>query len=258
MKDGLPDFVRARLDPGARYGLRLTLFGVALVLVAAPFFGLLVQVLSDGPLTRVDGDIADDLNRWVSGHPGLIGWIKAVSWLGRPPLLTVVVVIAVVFAWRRGRWRLALFLTVTSLGGGIVDTLVKMAVDRPRPEVEDPIASALGQSFPSGHAMSSTVVYSAVLLAYLPVLGPGHRKPAIGGVTLLVLAIGASRLLLGVHYLSDVLGGFVLGLAWLAGAVSVFEIWRIERSQPRSKPLKEGIEPEAGTALTGGDPPAAR
>ncbi|MDX6659187.1 MAG: hypothetical protein QOJ55_9, partial [Solirubrobacteraceae bacterium] len=71
------------------------------------------------------------------------------------------------------------------------------------------------------------------------------RGATIGAVTVLVLAIGASRLLLGVHFVSDVVGGYVLGLAWLAGAVAAFETWRVDEGRPRSDPLGEGIEPEA-------------
>jgi undecaprenyl-diphosphatase len=69
------------------------------------------------------------------------------------------------------------------------------------------------------------------------------------GTASLVLAIGASRLLLGVHFLSDVLAGFVLGLAWLIGATAAFEIWRVERGRPRTHPLEEGVEPEAARRL---------
>lgn len=63
-------------------------------------------------------------------------------------------------------------------------------------------------------------------------------------------AIGASRLLLGVHFLSDVLAGHLLGIAWLAGATAIFETWRVERGRPRSHPLEEGVEPEEAASLT--------
>jgi membrane-associated phospholipid phosphatase len=56
-------------------------------------------------------------------------------------------------------------------------------------------------------------------------------------------------LVLGVHFLTDVIGGYVLGLAWLLGAVAAFEIWRVELGRRPSEPLAEGVEPEAGPAL---------
>ena len=66
----------------------------------------------------------------------------------------------------------------------------------------------------------------------------------------LILAIGVSRLFLGVHFLSDVLAGFVLGGAWLVAATVAFEIWRVERGRPAVPPLAEGVEPEAASALS--------
>jgi undecaprenyl-diphosphatase len=252
MRAGLPQVVRRRLDPEARYGLRLTLLGLALVLVAAPFSTLLFQVLAKGPLTRFDGSLADRLNDFAHSSPALVHALELLSWLGRPAWLAVVVGVAAGVAWRRGRHRLTAFLVLTAIGGGLVDSLVKMLVDRPRPVVDHPIATAFGKSFPSGHAMSSLVCYGAVLLAFLPAMRPRMRTLAVAATALLVLAIGSSRLLLGVHFLSDVLGGYVLGLAWLAGAVAAFEIWRVEEGRRPAEPLSEGVEPEVGPALRHG------
>jgi len=234
MKVDLPPGVKARLDPAARFGLRLTLVGVALTLVAIPFTALLLQVLAKGPLTRADGRVANTLNGWVHGRGGVVPTLKAISFLGRPPLLAVWVLIAAVLLWRRSRRRQAVFAAVTSLGGGIVDTLVKASVNRPRPVVDHPVASALGKSFPSGHAMSATVTYGALLVVLSPLLTPRWRRPAFVATVLLVLAVGCSRLLLGVHFVSDVVGGFVLGLAWLLAAVAVFETWRVEERKAKA------------------------
>ncbi|MDQ3979057.1 MAG: phosphatase PAP2 family protein [Actinomycetota bacterium] len=245
MRADLPQVVGRRLDPEERYGLRLTLFGFALVLVVVPFSTLLFQVVAGGTLTRLDGSLADRLNDWVHRSPALVDGLVFVSWLGRPLSLTVLVGAAAVWAWRRGQRRLAVFLVVTSIGGGLVDSGVKILVDRPRPVVDHPVITPFGKSFPSGHAMSSLVSYGAVLLALLPVLPRRWRLPAVLFTGLLVLAIGSSRILLGVHFLTDVLAGYVLGLAWLVGAVAVFEIWRTEEGGRPVEPLKEGVEPEA-------------
>lgn len=232
-----------------RFGLRLTLGGLAIVLVAVPFSTLLFEVLGKGPLTRLDGRIANRLNDLVHAHPALVRLLEIVSWMGRPPFLAVLVVAAIVHAARRRQRRLVWFLVVTPLGGGIVDSLVKLAVDRPRPVVDHPITTALGKSFPSGHAMSSFVTYGALLLVFLPVVTGRRRHLVAATTTILVLGIGASRLLLGVHFLSDVVGGWVLGLAWLVAAVAAFETWRQDEGRPPSDPLDEGLEPEAAEAL---------
>jgi membrane-associated phospholipid phosphatase len=81
---------------------------------------------------------------------------------------------------------------------------------------------AIGQSFPSGHAMNSTIAYGALLLIFLPALRPAFRSPVIAAAVVLVGVIGFTRLALGVHYISDVLGGFVLGAAWLSASTAVF------------------------------------
>lgn len=249
MAADLPEVVKTRLDPAGRYGLRLTLVGLAIVLVTVPFATLTFQVLAKGSLTRLDGNVANDFNGWVDDHRSVVPVLDFVSLLGKPPILAAWVVIAAVALWWRGRQRIAVFVAVTSLGGGIVDTLVKAAVDRPRPQVDHPVATALGKSFPSGHAMSSTVTYGALLVALSPLMVPLLRRLATVATVVLVLAVGTSRLFLGVHFVSDVLGGFVLGLAWLLGAVAAFQTWKVEE---RRSALRERL---GRRSSTGTDPP---
>lgn len=251
MQGWLPDVVRARFDPGGRYGLRITLVAIAIVLVAVPFSSLTFQVLADGPITRLDGQVANRLNQWVHESTVAVEVLEAISWLGRPVWFYVLIGATCVYLWQHGRRkRLMIFLVVTSLGGGIVDSVVKILVDRPRPVVDHPVATAFGKSFPSGHSMSSLVCYGALMLVFLPVFrSRSARRAVVVATSLLVLAIGCSRLLLGVHFVSDVVGGYVLGAAWLVGAVAAFEIWRVETGRRPTAPLEEGVEPEAAAAL---------
>jgi undecaprenyl-diphosphatase len=250
MRAGLPAELRKRLDPTQRFGVRLTLFAFAVVLVAVPFATLLFQVLGEGPLTRLDGNIANRLNDLVHESPVVVKVLQFISWLGRPVILALVIAPAVVVLWRNKQPKLVAFLLLTSIGGGLVDTAVKILVDRPRPEVDHPIQTAFGKSFPSGHAMSSLVCYGALLVLFLPALERGrHRRIAVVSTIALILAIGLSRLFLGVHFVSDVVGGYVLGAAWLIGAIAIFEVWRVERGKRPSEPLVEGVEPEAGRVL---------
>jgi membrane-associated phospholipid phosphatase len=244
VRDGL----RRRLDPDARYGLRVTLLAVAFLLVAIPFGLLLDQVKNDRSLIRLDTSAANHLHDWVRGSEDLVQNLKILTFFGSPLWFYIIVTPAVLWVWRRGHTRLAVFLVVTALGGGLLDTVVKEAVDRPRPSLLDPVATAHGKSFPSGHAMSSTFVYGALVLVFLPAIGRGYRPAVIGGTVILVLAIGFSRLALGVHYITDVVGGFVLGLAWLAASTAAFSIWRVEMGR-RPVDLAEGLAPEAADDL---------
>jgi membrane-associated phospholipid phosphatase len=245
---GTGDAIRRRLDPEARYGLRLTLLAVAFLLVAVPFGWLLSQVQHHGTLVRLDTAAARDLHGWVRGSPHLVTALKVLTFFGSPPWLWLLVAAAVVVTWRSHHIRLCVFLAVTTVGGGLLDSVVKVAVDRPRPSLVDPVATAHGKSFPSGHAMSSTIVYGALLMVFLPVLARRLRPAVVTIAATLVVAIGFSRLALGVHYISDVVGGYVLGLAWLVASVAAFSTWRVERGRAPVEPMA-GLEPEAAADL---------
>ncbi|HVM10587.1 MAG TPA: phosphatase PAP2 family protein [Acidimicrobiales bacterium] len=250
MRAGLPLAIRRRLVPNERYGLRAALLGVAVVLVAVPFASLLFQVISKGALTRIDGELADGLNEVVHRSPASVTALEIISFFGRPIWFFPLVGAVAYWMWRIGRRRLTAFLIVTCLGGGIVNSAVKILVDRPRPIVDHPVHTAFGKSFPSGHSFGSVVCYGALLLVLLPTLQSRRaRRGAVVAVVALCLAIGSSRLLLGVHFLSDVIAGFVLALAWLTGAVAVFEVWRTEEGRRPIDPLAEGVEPEAAADL---------
>jgi undecaprenyl-diphosphatase len=244
------DLARRRLDPDARYGLRLTLFAVAFLLAAIPFGLLIEQIKTKGPLIRFDTSAARNLHDWVRGSPRLVTFLKVLTLLGTPAWFYVIITLAAVLVWRRGRVRLAVFLVVTTLAGGLLDTVVKVVVNRPRPSLVDPVATAHGKSFPSGHAMSSTIGYGALLLVFLPVIAPRVRRFVVAGFIVLLAAIGFSRLALGVHYITDVVGGYVLGAAWLAASTAAFSIWRVEEGRPPVDPV-EGLEPEAAADLSG-------
>jgi len=254
MDHGLPEGLAAKLGPLGRYELRAFLFGLALALVGIPFGLLLHQVSTDGPLTGLDEDGAQWLNDRVHGSDLAVDALQAISFTGKPIFLLFAVGLPGAWVlWHGGR-KLTLFLAVTCIGGGIIDTIVKVAVDRPRPEVDQPIATAFGKSFPSGHAMQSVVCYGALLLVFLPLLQGARRRAAILATIVLAGLIGVSRLSLGVHYVTDILGGYVLGGAWLIASVAAWEIWREERGRRPSHPLAEGVEPEEAEDLVEHEP----
>lgn len=238
------DLLRQRFDPAHRYGLRLTLFVFAVLVAAIPFGLLLREVTQEGPLTRLDTSAARTLHEAVRDSPILVDALQVVSFMGSPVWFYVVTGGAAIYMWRQGHPRLALFLIVTGILGGIIDSIVKIVVDRPRPSLEQPVATAHGKSFPSGHSMSSVVGYGSLLLVFLPTIARRWRGLVIAGAVMLVLAIGFTRLALGVHYITDVIGGFLLGAAWLAAATAAFSIWRVERGKAPVEP-SEGLAPEA-------------
>src|SRR5215210_2170421 len=238
--------VAARDAPDARFGARALFAGAALVLVAVPF-GLVLFLVEDrwSPLLAVDAGARDDLHAVALRHDGLVTALKVLSTIGSAvvyfPLFAAV---AAWLAWRRLP-RLAAFVVVTVAGSALLNALVKLAVHRARPVVADPVAHANGMSFPSGHAQSAIVAASVLLLVFLPLLHGAWRAVTMAFAVTMVLAIGFARVALAVHFVSDVLAGYVLGAAWVAAMIAAFNAWRRERGRPAADPA-EGLEPRLG------------
>jgi undecaprenyl-diphosphatase len=148
--------------------------------------------------------------------------------LGSAAVLAPLVALTAAFLWRRGVPRRAVFLVVTASVGSVLNSAVKLIVHRSRPVVPYPMTTALGKSFPSGHTVAATACFGAMLIALLPILPQRWRVPSVVVTLAVVLAVGASRVLLGVHFFTDVVAGFILGTAWLAASTAAFQIWRAE------------------------------
>jgi undecaprenyl-diphosphatase len=234
-----------------RFAARAVFAGVAMALVAVPF-GLLLFLVEDRwrPLLHVDDGARDGLHRYALHHHGLVTAAKTLSTIGSAPVYAVVfAVVAGWLVWRRLP-RLAVFVVVTPLGSSLLNALVKLAVDRSRPVLPDPVAHASGMSFPSGHAQSATVAAAVLLLVFLPALRGARRPLAVAAAVAFVAAIGFARVALGVHYVSDVLAGYALGAAWVAAMTASFSAWRRELGR-RGVDLEQGLEPEQVAAVGG-------
>ena len=228
----------------ARFGARAVFAGAALLLVAVPF-GLLLFLVEDSwlPLVRMDGGARDDMHTLARHHDGLVGALKVLSTVGSAVVyVPLFAAVAAWLAWWQRLPRLAAFVVVTMAGSVLLNALVKLAVDRARPVLADPVAHAGGLSFPSGHAQSAMVAALVLLLVFLPLLRGAWRWVAVGVAVAYVLAIGFARVTLGVHYVSDVLAGYVLGAAWVAAMIAAFNAWRRERGRPAADPA-QGLEP---------------
>lgn len=118
------------------------------------------------------------------------------------------------------RRRAALFLLTAVLGGWALSTILKLIVARPRPDLIPALDHVSTYSFPSGHAWNGMVVFGAIAL----VAPPGARRWALAGAGLLILMIGLSRVVLGVHWPSDVVAGWIGGAAWLAVCRRLFAV----------------------------------
>jgi membrane-associated phospholipid phosphatase len=239
---------KARLQ----FGTHSVLAFAAVGLVAVPFaiLILLVRAKSD-PVLHLDNDTAESMHAFAVTHPTVTSAMKLVSRVGSP--MAWWLVLTPVFAWLLWRRlpRLAAFLAVTALGSSLLNSAIKATVDRARPHLPDPVAAAHGTSFPSGHAQAATVGCGILVLIFLPVVRRGLRPWLYAGAALVVALIGFSRIALGVHYVSDVLGAVVIGTAWVLAMTAAFSAWRREEHK---LPVQrgEGLEPEQRQRLRPG------
>ncbi|MBB5867502.1 undecaprenyl-diphosphatase [Allocatelliglobosispora scoriae] len=221
--------------------------GLAGTMLAGTGFAVLLLLVRARwqPLEDIDHGVAAALNRTVAAHAWMQQVLRFITSFGSTLVLSCVVAVVAAALVIRGRTRLAVYLLVTGVGAIIMGPALKLFVGRLRPIVVQTVELAPGNSFPSGHALASSVCYGALLLVFLPVLRERARRPAIAIGAALVMLIGFSRIALGVHFLSDVLGAWLLGTAWLIITAAAFETWRRHTGRPVTVPTSEGLEPEA-------------
>jgi undecaprenyl-diphosphatase len=224
-------FVAARFARGEYLGLHLTI-GLLIALAALWVFGAITEdVITHDTLTRFD----EVLLHWMRSHSTHTGdrIMSGISLIGSPGAMAVVALVMVIVLAVRRKWLALSGWIATFVGGGIIDAVLKQVIHRPRPLGAEMFLHQFSYSFPSGHAMGSTFGYG--MLAYLLVTfwseRRGVRIAIIAGAFILIIAIGVSRLYLGVHYFSDVIGGYAAGTLWLASCISGVDV---ARRQPRT------------------------
>ena len=215
-------FLGRRLDPSTPAGLPATTLLAAGIVCAWTFGGLTEDVAARDGLASVDLSVHD----WVVGHR--VGWLdtvmRTVTWGGSNVVLVPALVLVGLLLWRRRRgWRPILLLAAAYAAAVVGHAVTAGAVQRPRPPVADWLATATGWSYPSGHTTQVTAFCGALLLVLWPRSSMVVRTAASLAALVTVALVGASRVYLGVHWMTDVLGGFTLSAAvvCLAGAVSL-------------------------------------
>lgn len=167
------------------------------------------------------GSIADldrRAEQWaVADAPAWLEWIaRVLTRLGGVVGVVIVVALALLWLLRSGRRADAVLLLLVTIGVQVLVALLKNRYERPRPDTGSPIALPDSYSFPSGHAATGIAVGAALgVLAAERLRSPARRAVTVALAVLVGLAIGASRVVLNVHFLSDVLAGYCVGLAWL-------------------------------------------
>jgi undecaprenyl-diphosphatase len=234
-------FVARRLSPEEYLSLHLTA-SLVLCLALLGLFVVIARSMEEGKrLTKFDETVGLRLQAHREASPGTRQLFLGITQFGSVPVMAMLAIAGATWLLILRRRLLAFAWLFLPTGAAMLDAGLKQWFERDRPPFHDPSLHLSTQSFPSGHSMGSLVGYG--FLAYVIVLfvpWRGLRLLAVVGLAVLILAIGFSRVYLGAHYLSDVLGGFTIGGCWLAASITGLEALRRRSSQRAAGAGTEG------------------
>jgi undecaprenyl-diphosphatase len=226
-----------RFAPRDRSELMLLLGSLGMLVLVVAFFYLAAQVL-EGSTQQFDERILRSLRRPDNlAVPRGPKWLELAAFditaLGSPTVLGLVVLATTGYLLLQGLTRTALFVFVASVGGWLLNGFLKELFQRPRPEVVPHLRDVMSQSFPSGHALTSAVVFLTLGALLMRISERRVTKfYCIAVAMLATVLVGLSRLYLGVHYPTDVLAGWIIGLCWALAC------WTLERALERGTGLR--------------------
>jgi undecaprenyl-diphosphatase len=219
------------------------LLGTLLLLVSLLGFVQLSNVVLSGGTQQFDDAVLkalrhpDDLSKPI-GPAWLPEAAVDVTALGSGWVIGLVVLAVVGFLALQGMWRTAAFVFTASVGGWVLNAALKELFQRPRPEVVPHLREVMSLSFPSGHAMTSAAVYLTLGAMLMRISERRATRIYCMVTAMLVTAlVGSTRVYLGVHYPSDVLAGWLIGMSWAVGC------WIVERSLERRTGMKREQHP---------------
>jgi membrane-associated phospholipid phosphatase len=229
----LATFVRRRLDRTQAGGLLLTAGLITVVILAATVGVVLEAAVSDSRAARWDLAVAE----YGARHADLraVDIYAALTRLGGTPGVVAVTLAVAAWGWWRHRTlQVAFFMVTVAAGQALINTGLKAIVGRDRPDLAH-LAPWSGSSFPSGHAAAAAAVFAASALVL-----SRHRRQAIraviaAGTALVIAVVAATRALLGVHWLTDVIAGVAVGLAWFVVVAVAFGGTLMRFGEPRDE-----------------------
>jgi len=196
--------------------------GLIIAIIGTALFVALASYVRSGGSQAFDESVI----RWLAAHhtEGLDAAMLEITALGTGIVVMMVVVVAALFLVLVDYKFSAILLLASTFGGLVLNAVLKLGFNRPRPSIVVPAVHAVSSSFPSGHAMSAAIVYTTV--AYLAARlhkSSWARWLVMTAAFIVIALISISRMYLGVHYPSDVLAGVVVGLAWAAFCMATLE-----------------------------------
>ncbi len=202
------------------------------VTASAAFAWMATSIESGGVLASIDGLTG----MWLHTHvtPGMTGAMVVISFLGAPSTLAVVTVMACAVLVRKRSYDLVVTWVALVFGGDLLNYGLKLLIHRSRPTLDNPLLTLSSYSFPSGHAMASSVFYGFVIAQVLTMTRQRHGEATAAGIVMIVL-VCFSRVYLGVHYVSDVLAGVLAAIAWSTLALTALHLIRAHQWKLRSR-----------------------
>jgi undecaprenyl-diphosphatase len=203
---------------------------------------------SPAAVPRLDQSWHDALRAYGAAHPAWRSVTRAITHIGDTVTIVVVDVLLFVVCLVRRRRVVAALVAVVGLGGWALRIEVRDLVGRPRPT--DPLWSADGDAFPSGHTTNASLMVALVVIVVWPLANTAARWALVAGALVVALAVGFSRVAGGVHWPTDVLGGWLLALAVLSLVAAAFP-WRAASGPPstedqRRRPVPGRVGPKTG------------
>lgn len=229
----LAAFIHRRLDRTRAGGLLLTVGSLTVLLLAAVAGAVFDMVSAGTGIARWDEAVAE----YGASHADLwaVDWYAALTHLGGARgVVTVTVLVGGWGWWRYRNPHVALFMVIIAVGQAVLNTGLKSIVGRDRPDL-DRLAPWSGSSFPSGHAVSAAAVFAAAALVITLRSSKKTRAIVAAGAAFMVGAVAATRALLGVHWLTDVLAGVAVGLAWFLVVAVAFGARIMQFGEPRDE-----------------------
>ena len=214
-------------------GVRLAVAAAGAVALLVPFALIMALVVGNmGGLHQLDLTVTNAMHSFALDHPGWVRFMSIWSTVFDPWVWRAGALGLIVWLVRRGAPSLAWWVGITMVAGGLLGVVLKVLIGRHRPELLEPVARAVGFSFPSGHALNNALGAAVFLLVLLPLV----RRRALLWVAAVVVPLitAVSRVMLGVHWTSDVMAGLLLGVAVTAATAAAFLSRR--RGVPLARP----------------------
>jgi undecaprenyl-diphosphatase len=231
-------WLRARLSPSEATGLALTA-ALAAIVAGGLIVGVLALLVRGHDQLRSLDRAAADFGHEHATHLStqLLTWVTD---LGDWPLFPLIGVVVVLLELRRAPSRYLIpFVVIVWAGNWAATTLIKDLIDRARPTL-NPIAATLGPSFPSGHSSTAASFYAALALVLARRRAARARALLVGGAVAIAVAVASSRVLLDVHWVTDVIAGLALGWAWFAVCAIAFGGRLLRFGAPAEKVVARG------------------